>query len=467
MRFFDYIRTAFKNLARRKSRTILTIVAITVGSLSLILMASIIISIKQTLVEQFDNLGAFDLVTVTKDPNSTDKNSLLGSNGDPSEGKMIDDSTLAAARLIPHVAKITPTISGFSISTVRLEGGTKKTWANIVGYDPDNDVFDLSIAHGRKLKSTDMDKIVVGSRFLEDAGFDGKPEGLLGKKVLLSSKMGGGSAPDWGPLPEKPPANADKDWYESKNRSGIDISAEIVGVTEGGVLDSGQSYITLNWARRLLTNVSWQYPQCQKDQPCSNTMSIVKDDNFVRQGYSSIILKANDQENIGSIADAVSKMGYGANTAQAMLDEINRILLMISIVLAIVGGISLFVATIGIINTMVMATYERTREIGVLRACGATRATIRRLFMAEAASMGLWGGVFGLLIAQVLVRIAKYIVTTKGASLGDLPLDNIGNFPWWLVASVLLFTTLLGALSGLIPAIRAAHMDPVEALRYE
>jgi len=196
-------------------------------------------------------------------------------------------------------------------------------------------------------------------------------------------------------------------------------------------------------------------------------LQLVKQDNFKQQGYGSIILKADDTANIGAIADEVKKLGFGANTAQAMLDQINKILFIMSIVLAVIGGISLFVATIGIINTMVMATYERTREIGVLRACGATRATIRRLFMAEAASLGFWGGVFGVAISFGLGQVAKLIVQKNGSSLGSLPVDHIGHFPWWLIVGVILFTTLLGMLSGLIPAIRAARLNPVEALRYE
>lgn len=473
MRFFDYLRLAFKNLTRQKSRTFLTIVAITVGSLSLILMASIIISIKQSLTEQFKQLGAFDLVTVVKDPNSINNNSLIGgSGGDPSEGKTIDDTTLAALSVLPHVSEATPIINNFGVSTMRLDGGERKTWASIVAYDPDSDVFNLPMTAGRKLASTDLDKIVVGNRFVQDIGYKGSIESLVGQKVMLNYRWGGGSAPDWGDLPAKPPVGADREWYEAQSKLGIDIPVEIVGITKSGALDDGQSYISLGWARRLLVNVSWQMQGGCNGSNCGpgggqSTFKLVKEDNFIRQGYGSIILKADDSSNIGVIADAVKKLGFGANTAQTMLDQINKILLMISIVLAVIGGISLFVATIGIINTMVMATYERTREIGVLRACGATRATIRRLFMAEAASLGFWGGVLGILISLILGQVGKVIIRGQSTNLGSLPVDHIGNFPWWLVLSVIAFTTLLGAISGLIPAIRAAHMDPVEALRYE
>lgn len=467
MRFSDYVRLAYKNLTRQKTRTALTIVAITVGSLSLILMVSIILSIRESLVNQFKQLGAFDLVTVIKDPNSTDNNTLIGSNGDPSEGKKIDDTTLANMKTLPHVAAATPTASLW-VNTIRLEGNPKKTWANIVAYDPANDVFGMSIVAGRKLNSTDMDKIVVGSRFMQDIGFAGQPKDLIGKKVILISKMGGGgNGIDWGPLPEKPPVNADKSWYENQSKNGIEIPAEIVGITANGSIDSGGSYVTLGWARRLMTMVSWQWPEMKEKDNYQMEMTLVKDDQLTKNGYSSIILKSDDQKNLDVIASGVKAQGYGATTAKTMLDQINKILATVGAVLAVIGGISLFVAAIGIINTMIMATYERTREIGVMRACGATKSTIQKLFTFEAAMLGFWGGLFGMLVSLGIGGLVRFLMLKKGLTLGDLPVTEIGKFPWWLIVSVLAFTTLVGMLSGLYPAHRASKMNPVDALRYE
>lgn len=485
MGFLDYFRVALKNLIRQKTRTFLTIIAITVGSLSLILMASIIVSIQQSLVDQFQELGAFSLVTVVKDPNAVNNNSLIGSNGDMSEGKMIDDTTLTSIRAIPHVAEATTILVPW-VKTIHLEGEKKKAWGNITGFNPTNDVFKLSLAYGRKLTSSDMDKIIVGGRFIEDAGYSGHPKDLLGKHVIFNMQNGGsGSAPDWGSLPAKPPQNADKSWYESNGKEGIDIPVEIVGILDSSVIDDGQSYINIAWARKLMVQVRWDWDQsqpkeqsnCEFDQKtgkqnCSGgqqqpNMVIVKDDQFTTNGYSSIIIRVDDQANITSVSDAVAKLGYGANTAQSMLDQINRILTMIGVVLALIGGISLFVASIGIINTMIMATFERTREIGVMRACGATRGTIRKLFTFEAGLLGFWGGVFGIVISLALGQAAHVIVTKMNLSLGNIPIERIGNFPWWLIVGVIVFTSLLGMVAGLYPAVRASRMDPVDALRYE
>lgn len=469
MRFIDYCGMASRNLFRQKSRTILTIIAITIGSLSLILMTSLILSVHKSLIDQFKDFGAFDLVTVIKDPNSVNNNSLFSSNGDPSQGKKIDDTTLSSLRAVPHVSEATGVISNLGVSTMKLEGQEKKTWASLAAFDPNNDVFDLPIASGRMLIAADLDKIIIGNRFVEDMGYGGKADQLIGKKIWLNYRSGGGSAPDWDNLPEKPPLNASRDWYDNHQNNGIDIPVEIVGVTKSGALDDGQSYVTLTFARRLLTRVSWQMsgdngPQQQGFSP---TLSLVKEDGFKNDGYSTIVLKVDNTTNLSQVADSVKALGYGANTAQKMLDQINKILMMVGAVLAVIGGISLFVATIGIVNTMVMATYERIREIGVMRACGATRAMIRRLFTFEAALLGLWGGIFGMLLSLGLGQVGGALIRSHGASLGSLPIDDIGHFPLWLIIAVIAFTTLLGMISGLVPAIRAARMDPVEALRYD
>lgn len=497
MRFFDYIRYALKNLTRQKSRTFLTITAITVGSLSLILMASLIISIRSALIEEFKKLGAFNLVTVVKDPNSVNNNNLMGTNGDPSEGKMITDTTLASIKEINHVLDATPLIT-VSIGTIRPKEQVKKTWANLVAYDPKTDVFAIPLLAGRKIESDDMDKIVVGARYLQDFHYNtSDADKLIGRKVVLNSKMGGGgSGVDWGAPPAKPPADADENWYRSQSKNGIDIEAEIVGVANNGTVGDGASYINIAWARRLNTQVNWKWDDeanKQAQESCNRSnqqaqqqakesgqsynngkcerlapvMVLQKYDNFKDQGYTSIVLKVDDTKYLDEISGKITKLGYGAMTAQTMLDQINNIFKMISIVLGAIAGISLFVAGIGIINTMIMATYERTREIGVMRACGATRATIRRLFTFEAASLGFWGGLFGLLLSYGLIRLAKFIITRYGADLGGLPIDKIGSFPIWLVIGILVFTSMIGIISGLYPAVKAARLNPVEALRYE
>jgi len=198
----------------------------------------------------------------------------------------------------------------------------------------------------------------------------------------------------------------------------------------------------------------------------SNLLVISKDDSLARNGYGSILLRVDNTANIDSVGNSVKKLGLGVQTAKDMLDNIEKIFGLIGMIIGAIGGIVLFVAALGIINTMIMATYERTREIGIMRACGATRANIRNLFIFEAGLLGFLGGVIGLILSYGLAKIGNSI-GNQIALAQNIPINNIISFPPWLVVSVIALTTIIGILAGLIPAIRASRLDPVEALRYE
>jgi len=469
MRFFDYIKSAFKNLSRQKTRTLLTITAITIGSFSVILMVSLLTGIRQSLVTMFEDMDAFSLVTVTPDPDAVDSGGGLITNGNGSStsdsSKKLDDNVLAQLEGLVNVSDATPIGGQIWIDSMRLEDQSKKMWPNLISYQPDTKVFQMPLIAGRKLNNADMDKIVVGGRFVKTYGYSANPEELVGQKVVFNVKTGA-SAPDWGPLPEKPPIDADKDWWESQNDKSREITAEIIGVAENSAMEDNQNYINIAWARKLMTQVRWQNEDCKENQQCSNKMVLAREDQFTKNGYGSIILKVDETKNLKSLADTITKLGYGVSTAQDMLDEINEIFTGIGIVLGAIGGIALFVAAIGIINTMVMATFERTREIGVMRACGATRATIRRLFTFEAAMLGFWGGIFGLILSVVIGKVGTSVADRYATDI-PIPIDQVAQFPWWLIVGVLTFTTLVGLISGLGPAIKAAKLNPVDALRYE
>jgi putative ABC transport system permease protein len=153
----------------------------------------------------------------------------------------------------------------------------------------------------------------------------------------------------------------------------------------------------------------------------------------------------------------------------SLLDATRNLRLFFTIfdlLLAIFGSLALTVATIGIINTLVMAILERRREIGILKALGAADRDVKQLFFVEAGVMGLLGGVFGVGMGWLIGQAVTW-GTNLYLQRQNLPPAHVFSVPWWLVLSAIAFAIVVSLAAGLYPATRAARLNPIEALRYE
>lgn len=137
----------------------------------------------------------------------------------------------------------------------------------------------------------------------------------------------------------------------------------------------------------------------------------------------------------------------------------------IRIVLGAIGAVSLLVASIGITNTMVMSIYERTREIGIMKVIGSSLGDIKKMFLFEAAMIGLIGGIMGLLLSYGV----SYLLNNAGFALMGFFGPGGGSkpsiIPIWLAGSAMVFTTIIGLVSGYYPARRAMNLSALEAIR--
>jgi putative ABC transport system permease protein len=131
-----------------------------------------------------------------------------------------------------------------------------------------------------------------------------------------------------------------------------------------------------------------------------------------------------------------------------------------------VGMIGITVASLGIVNTMVMSILERYREIGIMKAVGATDGDVQRIFLFESGAIGLLGGLFGLGLGWAVSMVINAIVNTLMARQG-VPHMEYFSFPWWLCLGAIAFSILVSLIAGVYPTRRAARVDPVVALRHD
>jgi putative ABC transport system permease protein len=194
--------------------------------------------------------------------------------------------------------------------------------------------------------------------------------------------------------------------------------------------------------------------------------------NRSKDGYPVAVVKAEDPQKVLDIAETITAMGYMVYTPMQYLQPINSFYTVLYVIFGGLGAILLLLASIGIANTMTMSILERTREIGLMKAIGATNRDVLSVFLGEAGGIGLIGGLGGVLLgwaaAQIINVLALAYFAGQISNQGGMPPPSVVVYtPPWLPAFALVFAIAIGLISGLYPALRAATLIPVNALKYE
>lgn len=467
MRLADYVALAFRSVRRQKLRAALTIAAIVIGATGVTVMLTFVSSIKSYTLSQFERAGEVRQIAVGPEQDLT-----FSQYGNESRGGLKPSGTtvgltptlVTKIERLSHVVAATPTLNGKSYGPglEALVLGSRELLVNrIEAYIP-NGVIKPDVIAGRALSRKDkVGRIMLSQEYADALGFKGAYAGLVGRTVQLRTQPGytgfGAKLPaleQCGPTPTPSCKNPDKP-------PSTLLPARVVGVT--GRSGGGLIFMTLAWALLLNDSAHQEGGTWVRPTPLQALLDRAPDQTG---GYDSLILDVDDTANVAAVAAAIRKLGLGAATAQEVIDQEVRAFNAIAFVLGALGLVALLIAALGVVNTMVMAVLERTREIGVMRAVGARRSTIRRLFTMEAAALGFLGGAIGVAIGYAAVLVANPIINQK-LKVNHVRGSDILSVPLWLAAGVIVGTTLIGVVSGLLPARRAARLDPVEALRYE
>jgi putative ABC transport system permease protein len=182
--------------------------------------------------------------------------------------------------------------------------------------------------------------------------------------------------------------------------------------------------------------------------------------------FRSVTLLADSNATVDGVRDRVQAMGFQAETTGDLLRGIGELLGRLRVALLGLSVVALLLACLGIANTMYTAVLERTREIGILKAVGARSRDVMLIFVAEAAVLGLAGGVLGAVAGALLARAGNSAVDNL------VPAVARGSFEVFrpdLVAGLLALgvAVVLSMGSGLLPAMRAAAQEPMKALHHE
>lgn len=426
MRLTDLLKISAVNLWRRKLRTFLTVLGVIIGTASIVVMISLGLGLSRATMKQIEENGG--LTTINVYPNYS---------GDTTEGDAgrIKDSTAEEIAGISHVEVATPVLG---ISMI-AKCGSYEGYITLYGMSAEAlEKMDVPLGKGATLP-TDPDQLEI----------------LYGNQAITDFYNARTNEYYWetGELPDidlaKDPVfyilDTDRYW-EAKNGStdenGVPVTMPkkymlpSAGVTEGSVDDyhefSWNAYCNLD---ALKTTLKKEFKnRAVPGQPTNTNGKPYKE-----WYYDELRVIVDDMENVASVQKAIVDMGYSAYSNAEWVSQMEEQYATTQAVLGGIGAVSLFVAAIGIANTMMMSIYERTKEIGIMKVLGCGLGRIRDMFLMEAAYIGLLGGVLGLCLSYGISQIINHFLAQ---SMG-YP-EGISYIPIWLAGAALIFSVLIG-----------------------
>ena len=460
MSFKDILLMGLKNLLRRKTRSILAIVGVIIGTAAITVMLSLGIGLSESFESQVKEWGNLHIIQVYPGYEPPQP-------GRPSKELKITDKTIKDIKKIPNITAITPEVTTY----VKVAVGKFITTAELIGIETDVlEKFNPKLKDGRFVNKSDKMGILFGknvamglynpsappdySRIYEEPSVEGEeverplPVNVINAKVKFTHDFSYG---------ERNRGHIEKD----KKPDGTPVEHTLFEGKSVGVMDAESD----SYSYAIIMNIE-DVKKIKEQNQRDTGATVKKTSNYE---YENAKIYVEDTKAVKGVAKTLKDKGYRIMSLIDMLEEVKQISTVIQAVLGGLGAVSLIVAALGITNTMVMSIYERTKEIGIMKVIGANIKDIRKLFLIEAAAIGFFGGIAGIIISYILSFLTNAVLgNTLLSSLGVYSdSTRISIIPWYLAVASLIFATSVGIVAGYIPANRAMKLSALESLRNE
>jgi putative ABC transport system permease protein len=439
MKFFDLLALIIGNLARRKGRVALTAIGVIIGTTAVVLLVSLGVGLQKNAESQLGGIG--DLTRIVVYPGFSESSGAVvidaSGGGMPAQTAPLNDAALASIAALPGVTAVIPQDyfqAGATMKIGRLEGG-----GGILGAGTD-DLAALGVTAEQGTTELLRGTVIVGSAVANN---------------FYDPRLRPGQEPPAPPDLYDQTLNIElMKWLEDGTVVTKKVRARVAGVLA-----------------EMRDEPDWSIYMPLSEVEGYNAWAMGQRINRDETGYNTVIVKVNSVDEVLDVTEQITALGFQAYTPQSFVQGISGFYMVLQIVFGAMGAIALLVAAIGIANTMTMAILERTREIGLMKAVGASNRDVLAIFLGEAAGIGFLGGLGGIVISWGLGQVLNVIVlgylAGQAAQTGAPPPSGAIATPLWLPSAALLFATLMGLASGLYPALSAATLAPVAALKYE